>query len=156
MELDRVLMPLHLVNGRSHLIQAKCRTAYRNLAFGGLECLKYKWMGQAQALFPKELITRDPLTTLKVFAAGAGKAIFVGNWGICCWGLNTSFKHQGDTKECCGFKRGRKSEIFFLAAKPEETDGSAGNNLSSVELYSQPEQFDKMIHCVLNLQIQAV
>lgn len=75
-------------------------------------------MGQAQALFPKESITRDPLTTVKVLFAGAGRAIFVGNWDICCWGLNTSLKHQGDTKECCGFERGRKTEVIFLAAKP--------------------------------------
>lgn len=75
-------------------------------------------MGQAQALFPKELITRDPLMTVKVLFARAGKAIFVGNWDICCWGLNTSFKHQGDSEECCGFKRGRKTEMIFLAVKP--------------------------------------
>lgn len=75
-------------------------------------------MGQAQAVFPKESITRDPLMTVKVLFAGAGKAIFVGNWDICCWGLNTSFKHQGDTEECSGFRRGRKTEVIFLAVKP--------------------------------------
>lgn len=54
-------------------------------------------------------------------------------------------------------QEGQKDWSDFPCCKAtEETDGSAGNNLSSVELYPQPEQFDKMIHCVLNLQIQTV
>lgn len=77
--LDTVMMPLHLVNERSHLIQAKCKTAERKLAFEWLEYLKYKWMGQDQTLFLKESITRRPLTTVKLSFAGAVKASFAGN-----------------------------------------------------------------------------